>query len=134
MSKLRTFLKQERADREWSLTDLAEKSGVPLGTLSRYESAQFKGRPSHGNVLKLSRVLNKDASEILRYIGYPRREHPASERDAEWARLRGLLEGDPRARHILELYDGADDEGKDTGVELLEVHFKKRSRRPRRRE
>lgn len=135
MSKLRTFLQQERASQGWSKTDLAEKSGIPLSTISRYESPSFKGRPSHPNVLKMALVFKKEPGEILRYVsGYPRRSHPPAERDAEWAKLRELLEGDPRAKRMIELYDEASDEDRDLGVELLEVYFKKRPRRPRRRE
>src|SRR5678815_3453965 len=119
MSKLRTFLQKERASRGWSLTDLAEKSGIPLTTLSRYESVAFRGKPSHDNVLLMARVFHADAGDILRYIGYPRRAHPPEERDAEWEKLRGLLESDPRAKRMIELYESASDEDKDIGVELL---------------
>jgi len=113
------------------MTDLAEKSGIPLTTLSRYESPSHKGKPSHDNVLLMARVFGKEPGDILRFIGYPRREHPADERDKEWTRLRGLLESDPRAKRMIELYDDATDEDRDLGVELLEVYFKKRPRRRR---
>lgn len=130
MSKLRTFLQKERASRGWSLTDLSEKSGIAMGTLSRYESLSNKGRPKHDNVLALARAFGIDPGDILRFIGYPRRDYASGERDTEWTRLRGLLESDPRAKRMIDLYDGATDEDKDLGVELLEVYFKKRKRRP----
>jgi transcriptional regulator with XRE-family HTH domain len=131
MSKLRAFLLKERGSRGWSLTDLSEKSGIAMGTLSRYQSPKFKGRPKHENILALARAFEIDPGEILRYIGYPRRPHPANGRDAEWEKLRELLEGDPRAKRLIELYDDATDEDRDLGVELLEVYFKKRPRRRR---
>lgn len=131
MSKLRTFLQQERAARGWSLTDLHEKSGIPMATLSRYESERNKSRPSHENVLSLARAFGVEPGDILRFIGYPRREHASATRDAEWEKVRGLLEGDPRAKHMIDLYDGATDEDRDIGVELLETYLK---RRPRRRQ
>lgn len=130
MNKLRTFLQRERAARGWSLTDLHEKSGIGMGTLSRYESPSNKGRPKHENVLKLARAFGIDPGDILRFIGYPRREYANGARDEEWAKLRGLLESDPRAKRIIELYDSATDEDKDLGAELLEVYFKRRRRPP----
>jgi len=131
MSKLRTFLQQERAQRGWSLTDLAEKSGMKLSTLSRYESLNFRGKPSHDNVLLMARVFGREPGDILRFIGYPRRNHAPEERDQEWDKLRALLEGDPRAKRLIALYDDATDEDRDLGVELLEVYFKRRPRRSR---
>jgi transcriptional regulator with XRE-family HTH domain len=129
MSKLRTFLQQERGARGWSKTDLAEKSGIPLSTLSRYESPRHAGRPSHDNVLLLARAFDKEPGDILRFIGYPRRAHDPQSRDAEWATIRDRLEGDPRARRIIELYSDATDEDRDIGVELLEAFFTRRPRR-----
>jgi len=134
MSKLRAFLQAERGRRRWSLTDLADKSGIPLSTLSRYEGPAHKGKPSHENVLKLSRVFGMEPGDILRYIGYPRHGYANGDvRDQEWAKLRGMIEADPRAQRMLALYDQASEEDKDLGVELLEVHFKK-NHRPRRPE
>lgn len=131
MSKLRTFLQKERESRGWSQTDLAEKSGIPLSTLSRYESVSNKNKPSHANVLLLARVFDIEPGDVLRYIGYPRRKFvDSTEREQEWSKIRGLIESDPRARKMIEMYDQASEDDKDRGVDLLEVHFKKRPRRP----
>lgn len=131
MSKLRTFLQKERSSRGWSLTDLAEKSGIPLSTLSRYEGVSNKNKPSHENVLLLARVFDIEPGDVLRYIGYPRRKFTDStEREQEWAKIRSLIESDPRAKKIIELYEHASEDDKDRGVELLEVHFRNRPRRP----
>lgn len=130
MSKLRTFLQKERASRGWSLTDLAEKSGIPLSTISRYEGARYQGKPSHENILLLARALDKQPGDVLRFIGYPRREYvDGTEREQEWEKIKDMIESDPRAKKMIELYDQASEDDKDRGVELLEVHFKNRPRR-----
>jgi transcriptional regulator with XRE-family HTH domain len=139
MSKLRTFLKKERGERKWSLTDLAEKSGIPMSTLSRWESPRDTSRPDHDNILGLARAFDMEASDVLRYIGYPRPKFASdSERDQEWAKLRDMIESDPRAKQLLELYRDASEEDKDRGLELLRVGLKKTPpdkppTRPRRR-
>jgi transcriptional regulator with XRE-family HTH domain len=113
------------------MTDLAEKSGIPMSTLSRFESEKNKHRPSHENVQALARAFEIDPEDVLRFIGYPRRRLAnGAARDQEWDRLRDLIESDPRAKRMIDLYDHATEEDKDLGVELLEVYFKKRPRRP----
>jgi transcriptional regulator with XRE-family HTH domain len=126
MSKLRTFLQKERGARGWSMTDLAEKSGIPLSTLSRWENPKDKSKPSHDNILALARGFDMEPSEVLRYIDYPRRKFAnGAERDEEWGKLRDKIESDPRAKRMLELYDRSTSEAdKDRAVALLEVLFK----------
>ncbi len=130
MSKLRTFLQKERGARGWSMTDLSEKSGIPMGTLSRYESLKNPHKPSHNSVLALARAFEMEPTDLLRFIGYPRRGYEnGAARDQEWEKLRDMIESDPRAKKMIELYDQASEEEKDTGVELLEVYFKRHPRR-----
>lgn len=135
MSKLGTFLRQERNRRGWSLSDLATQSGVPLSTLSRYESDAYRGKPSHANVLLLASAFEMPPTQLLRYIGYPVRESKdGTEREERWSKERALLEGDPRAARVLEMYGQATDEERDTALSLWEVHLSRLlRRRPRSR-
>lgn len=129
MTKLSAFLKRERSTRGWSQAELADRSGIPLATIRRYESKGNTFKLSHKNVLELAKTLGIDPGEILRSVGYPSREYASSgERDAEWTRIRGLLEADPRAKRLIELYEAASEEDKDSGVDLLAVHLRHRLR------
>jgi len=133
MSKLSLFLKRERERRGWSMTDLATKSGVPLTTLSRYEDAKSRSKPDHANILLIAAAFEMSPQDMLGYIGYPvRPSNNEVERNERWRKARELLESDPRAARILELFDEASDEEKDTGLTILEAHFSHRRRRPRR--
>lgn len=132
MSKLSQFLRQQRDQRGWSLTTLAERSGVPLSTLSRYANPRSRGQPDHDNILLLAAAFEMPPQDVLKYIGYPVRPSANdAEREARWVTQRALLEGDPRAKRILELYDDADDEEKDGALSILETYFSRR--RPTRR-
>ena len=133
MSKLSVYLKRERETRGWSLTDLSTRSGVPLTTLSRYEDAKSRGKPDHANILLLAAAFGISPQDMLAYIGYPvRPSNNEAERDERWRKARELLESDPRAAKILELFEEASDEEKDTGLTILEAHLSHRRRRPRR--
>lgn len=131
MSKLSTFLTRERDARGWSRQDLADKSGIPYPTIARWEQPKGRARPDHDGVQALARVFDIPAQRVLALIGYPVRESADNgERAKRWEEMRKLLESDPRAERILELYEQADDAERDTGLTILEAHF---SRRPRRR-
>lgn len=131
MSKLSTFLTRERDARGWSRQDLADKSGIPYPTIARWEKPNNRAKPDHENVQALARAFEMPAQRVLALIGYPVRESADDdERAKRWKDMRKLLESDPRAERILELYEQADDAERDTGLTILEAHF---SRRPRRR-
>jgi transcriptional regulator with XRE-family HTH domain len=133
MSKLSHFLRQQRERRGWSTADLATKSGVPATTLSRYEDPKSRAKPVHANILLLAAAFEMSPQDMLSYIGYPvRHSNDEAERADRWGKARELLESDPRAARILELFDEAGDEEKDTGLTILEAHFSHRRRRPRR--
>lgn len=130
MSKLSTFLKRERDARGWTLTDLAERSAVPLSTLSRYENSKKRIQPDHDNIVALARAFEMDANKILMSIGYPRdMSRDKADQDKRWEEIRALVEGDPRAERLLRLYEKADDDGRDSGLTLLEVHLNRPARR-----
>lgn len=58
-------LRQLRLNRKWKQTTLAERSGVSLGSLRRFEST---GKVSLQNLLKLAFTLNRldDFDDVLR--------------------------------------------------------------------
>lgn len=130
MSKLSTFLENERGERGWSRQDLADVSGIPYPTISRWENPRSRAKPDHENVQALARAFEMPAQRVLALIGYPVRESVSDdERAQRWEALRRLLEADPRAERILELYGEADDAERDTGLTILEAHFSHRRRR-----
>lgn len=129
MSKLSMFLKREREARDWTMTDLSERSGIPLSTLSRWENPKSRAKPGHDNILLLAAAFNMPPDHVLKFIGYPvRPSNNGNERAQRWEQQRALLEGDPRAARILEMFEEAGDEEKDAALTILEAHFNSRRR------
>lgn len=130
MSKLSTFLVHERDARGWSRQDLADKSGIPYPTIARWENPKARAKPDHENVQALARAFEMPTHRVLALLGYPIREsNDNDDRAKRWEAMRKLLESDPRAERIFELFDEADDEERDIGLTILEAHFSRRRRR-----
>jgi transcriptional regulator with XRE-family HTH domain len=132
MSKLSTFLLRERETRDWSRQDLADKSGIPYPTIARWENPRSRVVPDHEGIRALARAFEMPASRVLAFIGYPVRESLSNgERDKRWEEIRHKIEADPRAERVFELWDGAEEENKDTALTILEAHLASRRRRRR---
>ena len=134
MSKLSTFLIRERDARNWTRQDLADKSGIPYPTIARWENPRGRVKPDHEGIQALARAFDMPAGRVLAFIGYPIRESLNNgERDQRWEGIRRSIESDPRAERMLELFESAEDEDKDTALTILEAHLatRRRRRRPR---
>lgn len=134
MSKLSTFLIQEREKRSWTRQDLADKSGIPYPTIARWENPRGRVLPDHEGVKALARAFDMPSRRVLSFMGYPVNDYAKNgERDERWDKIREQIESDPRAVRILELWDQAEeDETKDTALTILEAHFQSANRRRRR--
>lgn len=135
MSKLATLLRDARLAKGWSQKELAERSKVPLASINRYEDPEWEGVPSsRQNVLALGRELEIPQDVLLPALGFERRtSKDDDERSDRWAWVQELAENDPRFARIAELYKNSDDETRDSGLSLLEVHLNRPRMRLRRR-
>lgn len=133
MSKLSSFLIREREKRDWTRQDLADRSGIPYPTIARWENPRARVRPDHEGVKALARAFDMPSRRVLTFIGYPVNESADdADRDERWRTIREQIEIDPRNERMLELFNQAEDDAKDSALTILEAHFSIQRRRRRR--
>ena len=66
MTPIRLRLKELREARGWTQTELAERSGVPQGTISKIESGKTGGI-DFDNLEKLADALNVNAAVLIHH-------------------------------------------------------------------
>lgn len=130
MSKLSTLLREAREAKGWTQAELAERSKVPIQTISRYEKPRWTGSPDIANVIRLAHDLEISDDDWMPAIGLPtRRSKSPEEREARWADIVALAENDTRFQIFAEMWKAGTDEEKDDALNVSEVVFK-RKRRP----
>jgi transcriptional regulator with XRE-family HTH domain len=127
MSKLSTLLREAREAKGWTLAELADRSKVPIQTISRYQNPNWKGAPDIANVIRLVDKLEIPDDQWTAAINIPlRRSESAQERDERYNQIVALVEGDPRFETVAEMWKTGGDEEKETAIAILETVFKRK--------
>ena len=132
MSKLSTYIREERKRRGWTQRELAKRSGIPAATISRWERDDTGIIPEYTHIVGLVKVFEEPAATIMRKVGYPDPPHLSEgEVTSKWDELRPRVEGDPRALRMLEMFfhPRVTDRDRDSAMEALDIHLNRRHRR-----
>lgn len=126
MSKLSTLLRAARESRGWTQAELADRSKVPIQTISRYEQARWKGDPNPANVIRLAEHLGITDEQWLAALNIPlKRSESAQQRDDRYNQIAVLVESDTRFESVAEMWKTGDDDEKDAALNVLETIFNK---------
>jgi transcriptional regulator with XRE-family HTH domain len=134
MSKLSNVLREARAAKGWSQKEAAERSGVPLQTLSRYEKPTWEGRPSTEKVVLLAAALDISEDRWMAALDIPLRASiDQRERDDRYTEIVTLADDDPRFSIVAKMWKGGSDKERDAALSVMETIFNRPRRPPARR-
>lgn len=133
MSKLSTLIKEYRGGKGWTTAELADRSGVPIQTVSRYQNDRWTGKPQAANVIQIAHALEIPDAQWMAAIDLPlKRSESAQVRDDRYTEIVALTEDDSRFSVVAEMWKTGTEEQKDAALTVLESIFS-RSRNPARR-
>lgn len=133
MSKLSALLKEARVSKQWTQSELAERSDVPIQTISRYENPSWRGKPNTANVIRLAEHLCIPDEKWLAAIDIPLNRYTEEQRDSLYAEVAALASGDSRFGLVAEMWKTGTDEEKDAALAVMISIFKKPAKPVRRR-
>lgn len=127
MSKLSTLLRNAREVKGWTQAELADRTTVPIQTISRYEQPRWAGDPNIANVIRLAHALDIADEDWMAAVGIPlRRSRSPQERDKRWADIVALAENDARFQVFAEMWKAGTEDEKDAALNVSETIFKRK--------